>query len=186
MNRSNKVLHLTMTALLVAIGILIPAISPVKVPLGPAGSFTLASHVAIFLAMFISPFSAAAVALGTTVGFWLAGFPFPIVLRALTHVVWAILGAMWLKKHPATLYRPGASVIFCVVVAIIHAALETVAIMILFFSGSVVDNGGLWLTVFLPVGVVTLIHSSVDYIISILVWRPISSLKSVRTITSVR
>ena len=56
MNRSNNVLHLTMTALLVAIGILIPAISPVKIPLGPAGSFTLASHVAIFLAMFISPF----------------------------------------------------------------------------------------------------------------------------------
>ena len=186
MNRSNKVLHLTMTALLVAIGILIPAISPVKIPLGPAGSFTLASHVAIFLAMFISPFSATAVALGTTIGFWLAGFPFPIVLRALTHVVWAILGAMWLKKHPATLYRPGISVIFCIVVAIIHAALETVAIMILFFSGSVVDNGGLWLTVFLPVGVVTLIHSSVDYIISILVWRPISSLKSVKSITSVR
>ncbi len=186
MNRSNKVLHLTMTALLVAIGILIPAISPVKIPLGPAGSFTLASHVAIFLAMFISPFSATAVALGTTVGFWLAGFPFPIVLRALTHVVWAILGAMWLKKHPATLYRPGASALFCIVVAIVHAALETVAIMILFFSGSVVDNGGLWLTVFLPVGVVTLIHSSVDYIISILVWRPISSLKSVRAITSVR
>lgn len=186
MNRSNKVLHLTMTALLVAIGILIPAISPVKIPLGPAGSFTLASHVAIFLAMFISPFSATAVALGTTVGFWLAGFPFPIVLRALTHVVWAMLGAMWLKKHPATLYRPGASAVFCIVVAIVHAALETVAIMILFFSGSVVDNGGLWLTVFLPVGVVTLIHSSVDYIISILVWRPISSLKSVRAITSVR
>ena len=186
MNRSNNVLHLTMTALLVAIGILIPAISPVKIPLGPAGSFTLASHVAIFLAMFISPFSATAVALGTTVGFWLAGFPFPIVLRALTHVVWAILGAMWLKKNPATLYRPGASALYCIVVALVHAALETVAIMVLFFSGSVVDKGGLWLTVFLPVGVVTLVHSSLDYIISILVWRPISSLKSVRTITSVR
>ena len=186
MNRSNNVLHLTMTALLVAIGILIPAISPVKIPLGPAGSFTLASHVAIFLAMFISPFSATAVALGTTVGFWLAGFPFPIVLRALTHVVWAILGAMWLKKNPATLYRPGASALYCIVVALVHAALETVAIMVLFFSGSVADKGGLWLTVFLPVGVVTLVHSSLDYIISILVWRPISSLKSVRTITSVR
>ena len=185
MNRSNKVLHLTMTALLVAIGILIPTISPVKVPLGPAGSFTLASHVAIFLALFLSPVSATAVALGTTVGFWLAGFPCPIVLRALTHVVWAILGAMWLKKHPNTLYRPVKSALFCIVVAIAHAALETVAIMALFFSGSVANNGGLWLTVFLPVGVVTLIHSSVDYIISLLVWRPISSLKSVRTITSV-
>ena len=185
MNRSNKVLHLTVTALLVAIGILIPTISPVKVPLGPAGSFTLASHVAIFLAMFLSPASAAIVALGTTVGFWLAGFAFPVVLRALTHVVWAALGAWWLKKHPNILYRPVPSAIYCVVVAIVHAALETVAIMVLFFQGSFADKGGLWLTVFLPVGIVTLVHSSVDYIISLLIWRPIRKLKSVRAIAAV-
>lgn len=185
MNRNQKVMNLTMTALLVAIGILIPAISPVKIPLGPAGSFTLASHVAIFLAMFLSPAPAAAVALGTTIGFWLSGFPFPVVLRALTHVVWAALGAWWLKKHPDILYRPVPSAIFCVVVAIVHAALETVAIMVLFFQGTVMDQGGLWLTVFLPVGVVTLVHSSVDYIIALLVWRPIRKLKSVRLIASV-
>lgn len=185
MNRSNKVLHLAMTALLVAIGILIPSTFP-KVPLGPAGSFTLASHVAIFLAMFISPFSATAVALGTTVGFLLSGLPFPVVLRALTHVVWAVLGAFWLKKHPNILYRPVSSILYCVVVAIVHAALETAAIMVLFFQGSVTGSGGLWLVVFLPVGVVTLIHSTVDYIISLLVWKPISSLKSVRVITPVR
>lgn len=186
MNRNNKVLHLTMTALLVAIGILIPAISPVKIPLGPAGSVTLASHVAIFLAMFISPFSATAVAIGTTIGFWLAGFSFPIVLRALTHVVWAALGALWLKKNPSILYRPAPSALFCVVVAIVHAALETVAIMVLFFSGTVADKGGLWLTVFLPVGIATLFHSSIDYAISLLIWRPVSTLKSVRDITPVR
>lgn len=185
MNRNQKVMNLTMTALLVAIGILIPAISPVKIPLGPAGSFTLASHVAIFLAMFLSPAPAAAVALATTIGFWLSGFPFPVVLRALTHVVWAALGAWWLKKHPDILYRPVPSAIFCVVVAIVHAALETVAIMVLFFQGTVMDQGGLWLTVFLPVGVVTLVHSSVDYIIALLVWRPIRKLKSVRLIASV-
>lgn len=185
MNRSNHVLHLAMTALLVAIGILIPAISPVKIPLGPAGSFTLASHVAIFLAMFLSPASAAAVALGTTVGFLLSGFPFPVVLRALTHLVWAALGAFWLKKHPDILYRPVPSGIFCVVIALVHAALETAAIMVLFFQGTVMDQGGLWLTVFLPVGIVTLVHSSVDYVIALIVWRPLRKLKSVRAIAAV-
>lgn len=185
MNRSNHVLHLAMTALLVAIGILIPAISPVKIPLGPAGSFTLASHVAIFLAMFLSPASAAAVALGTTVGFLLSGFPFPVVLRALTHLVWAALGAFWLKKHPDILYRPVPSGIFCVVIALVHAALETAAIMVLFFQGTVMDQGGLWLTVFLPVGIVTLVHSSVDYVIALIVWQPLRKLKSVRAIAAV-
>ncbi|MGN0968486.1 MAG: hypothetical protein ACI4O3_04375 [Oscillospiraceae bacterium] len=185
MNRNMNVLRLAMAALLVAIGILIPAVSPVKIPLGPAGSFTLASHVAIFLAMFFSPLTAVAVSLGTTVGFLLSGFPFPVVLRALSHVVWAALGALWLKKHPDILYRPVASVVFCAVVAVVHALLETVVIMVLFFSGSVMDQGGLWLTVFLPVGVVTLIHSSVDYAVALLVWRPIRKLKSVRSIAAV-
>ncbi len=182
MNRSNHVFRLAASALLVAIGILIPLIAPVKIPLGPAGSFTLASHVAIFLSMFISPVTAVAVALGTTLGFLLTT-PFPIVLRALTHLVWSALGALWLKKHPDILYRPVASTVFCIVIAIVHAILETVAIMILFFGGKVTDADGLWLTVFLPVGVVTLIHSSVDYIIALLVWRPIRNLKSVRAIS---
>lgn len=184
MNRSVNVLRLAMSALLVAIGILIPVAMPVRVPLGPAGSFTLASHVAIFLAMFLSPISAAAVALGTTLGFLLTT-TFPIVLRALTHVVWAVLGAVWLKRHPDVLYRPAASAAFCVVTAIVHALLETAAIMVLFFQGMWADQGGLWLTVFLPVGVVTLLHSSVDYAVTLLVWRPIRTLKSVRAVACV-
>ena len=184
MNRNSNVLRLATSALLVAIGILIPLISPVKVPLGPAGSFTLASHVAIVLAMFLSPLTAVAVALGTTVGFLLTT-PLPVVLRALSHVVWAALGALWLKKHPDILYRPAPSTVFCVVVAVVHALLETMVIMVLFFQGTVADKGGLWLTVFLPVGVVTLIHSSVDYAVALLVWRPIRNLKSVRSIAAV-
>ena len=185
MNRNQNVLRLAVSALLVAIGILIPLISPVKIYLGPAGSMTLASHVAIFLAMFISPLTAGAVAIGCTLGF-LITTPIPIALRALTHLVWAVLGALWLKKHPDVLYRPAKSVLFCVVVAVVHALLETVIIMVLFFGTDLVaDKGGLWLTVFLPVGVVTLLHSSVDYAVSLLVWRPIRRLKSVKSIASV-
>lgn len=184
MNRSQHVLRLTMTALLVAIGIMIPMIAPVKIFLGPAGSMTLASHVAIFLAMFFSPVTAAAVSLGTTLGFQLAAFPLPIVLRALTHLVWAVLGALWLKKKGGTLYRPVPSGIFCIFIALLHALLETVIILFLFFSGEVSDQGGLWLTVFLPIGVVTVLHSSLDYIIALLVWRPLRALKSVRGIAS--
>ena len=185
MNRSKSVLHLAVSALLVAIGILIPVVSPVKIYLGPAGSMTLASHVAIFLAMFISPTTAAAVAIGCTLGF-LATTPIPIVLRALTHLVWAFFGALWLKKHPGTLYRPVKSVVFCLFVALVHAALETVIIMVLFFGTDLIaDKGGLWLTVFLPVGLVTILHSSVDYAISLLVWRPLRKLKGVESIASV-
>lgn len=185
MNRNQNILRLAVSALLVAIGILIPLISPVKIYLGPAGSMTLASHVAIFLAMFISPATASAVAIGCTLGFLLTT-PIPIALRALTHLVWAALGAWWLKKHPDVLYRPAQSAAFCVITALVHAILETVIIMILFFGTDLVaDKGGLWLTVFLPVGVVTLFHSCVDYAIALLVWRPLRKLKSLRDIAAV-
>ncbi len=182
MNRNRNILRLAVMALLVAIGIVIPVVSPVKIYLGPAGSMTLASHVAIFLAMFLSPATAAAVAVGCTLGFLLTT-PIPIVLRALTHLLWAVFGALWLKKHPDILYRPVKSALFCLVVALVHAVLETVIVMVLFFGTDLIaDKGGLWLTVFLPVGLVTILHSCVDYVIALLVWRPVRNLKGVRDI----
>ena len=183
MNRNKSILRMCVAALLVAVGIVIPTFFP-KIYIPPAGSATLASHVAIFLAAFISPMAAAVVSLGTTLGFQLSGFPFPVVLRALTHIVWAFLGALWLKKHPDLLYRPVHSAVFCAVIAVVHALLETGVVTLLFVQGSVADQGGLWLTVLLPVGIVTLVHSTVDYILSLLVWRPLRRIKSVREIAA--
>lgn len=68
MNRNNNY-SMVVSALLCAIGTVIPIISPLKITLEPA-SFTLASHVAIFIAMFISPATALFVAVGTTAGFF--------------------------------------------------------------------------------------------------------------------
>jgi niacin transporter len=84
---------------------------PIKVYIPPM-SFTLASHVAIFLAMFISPGTAAIVALGTTVGFVFSGLPIDVWFRALSHVIWAYGGALWLQKHPDTLSKPVKSAVF--------------------------------------------------------------------------
>ena len=83
MKRDTKLQTMVVAALLCAIGIVIPMFAP-KIVLEPA-SFTLASHVPIFIALFISPPVALAVSIGTTVGFLFAGFPIVIVLRALTH-----------------------------------------------------------------------------------------------------
>ena len=57
-----RIQNLTLSAVLTAFSILIPMIMPVKVIIGPA-SFTLASHVPIFIAMFLSPEVAVIVAL---------------------------------------------------------------------------------------------------------------------------
>lgn len=79
-------------SILVAFAILIPMIMPLKLIIGPA-SFTLASHVPLFLAVFISVPVALFVALGTGLGFLLAGFPLIIVLRAFSHLLFAVLAA---------------------------------------------------------------------------------------------
>jgi niacin transporter len=93
---------LTVTALLIAIGILIPMISPIKVIIEPA-SFTLASHVAVFIAVFMAPDAAIVVALGTTLGFFVGAFPPVIVLRAASHIVFVICASFFLKRFPGTL-----------------------------------------------------------------------------------
>ena len=103
-----SVFHLTISGLLTAVGIIIPVFSPIKFVLEPA-SFTLASHVAIFIAMFIYPGMAAALSIGTTIGFYLGAFPLVVVLRAATHVIFATGGAMYYKKYAKARFSAVAS-----------------------------------------------------------------------------
>ena len=81
--RKNSVRKLTISALLIGMGVIIPMVMP-KIMIPPA-SFTLASHVPLFIAMFFTPGVAVAVALGTTFGFFLTT-PVIIALRALSCV----------------------------------------------------------------------------------------------------
>ena len=57
-----------LSGLFIALGILIPMVMPIKWIDG-VFSATLASHVPVMLAMFINPFVAIAVSLGTALGF---------------------------------------------------------------------------------------------------------------------
>ena len=103
MTKSKSIYHITLAGVLCAIGIIIPIFSPIKITLDPM-SFTLASHVAVLS----SPCSSrrlwgAAVALGTTLGFFLGGFTLPVVLRALSHIIFVSIGAVYLQKHPELL-----------------------------------------------------------------------------------
>ena len=59
MKSKTNTFQLALAGMLIAIGIVIPMFSPIKIIIEPA-SFTLASHVPVFIAMFISPMMAAA------------------------------------------------------------------------------------------------------------------------------
>lgn len=171
--KSHQIKKLVISALLCAIGIVIPMLSPAKIVIPPA-SFTLGSHVAIFIAMFISPPVAVAVSLGTTVGFIFGGFPPVIVLRALSHLVFAAVGALILTKTPNILVSVRKSAVFSIFIGLIHAACEVVVVTLFFFGGSLSEetyNNGYFRSVLILVGVGTVIHSFVDFAIAIGIWR---------------
>jgi len=162
---NNRVLKLTVCGMLIAIGIAIPMFSPLKVVLEPA-SFTLASHVAIFIAMFISPAAAAAVTLGTTLGFFLAGFPLVVVIRAASHIVFALCGALYLRAGGAEVQMALKVRLFSLGVALAHGACEAVVAGGFYFSGAMSAGyyqRGFEMSVLLLVGVGTVIHSMVDF-----------------------
>ena len=166
---------MVIAALLCAIGIVIPMFAP-KIILGPV-SFTLASHVAIFIAMFISPPVALAVSLVTTTGFFFAGFPIVIVLRALTHVVFALTGAFILKKSPKILASFASSTVFGLFLALIHAVCEIIVVTFFYFGNSLSKefySNGYFLSVIALLGFGTIIHSMIDFGIAALVWKPVT------------
>lgn len=168
--KNNSVKHLTISALLIGMGILIPMVMP-KIVIGPA-SFTLASHVPVFIAMFFSPLVAIAVVLGTTFGFFISTTPI-IALRAFSHLIFAVIGATYLQKHPELVLKDGKFSltngrfqVFNFVIGIIHAAAEMLVVSAFYFMGNMPDtfySQGYLYTVFLLMGIGGLIHSLVDF-----------------------
>lgn len=175
MNVKNNVVTMTIAGLLCAIGIIIPMFAP-KIIIPPA-SYTLASHVGIFIAMFISPYVAIPVALITTLGFFIAGaFPLIVVLRALSHIIFVVIGSFMLKSNKKLLSTTTGTVLFGFLMAIIHAISEVAVVTVFYWGDNVSEvfyQKGYLFSVVLLVGLGTIVHSMIDFGISILVWEPL-------------
>lgn len=154
---------LTRSALLIALGMVIPMVMP-KVSIPPA-SYTLASHVPVFMAMFISPGVAVAVALGTALGFFLT-LPVVIALRALSHVVFALIGAYYIQRNPNLINQPKKLIAFNIVIGLIHAITESVVVALFFMAGPDHASTNYFTAVFLMIGVGGFIHSVVDFLLA--------------------
>ncbi len=179
--RNNKVYKITISALLCAIGILIPMVSPFKIIIEPA-SFTLASHVAIIIAMFISPGVAASVALITSFGFLLGGFPITVVLRALSHIIFAYLGAIYLQKHKTQFTSMMNTVLFISMIGVVHAIMEVIFVLPFYVGG----NNDIIYSLFVLVGVGTFIHSCIDFIIAIGIFKILLKSESIKKICTIK
>lgn len=171
--RTKSTESVVMAGLLCATGIIIPMFMP-KIVLEPA-SFTLASHVPIYIAMMISPMVAFAVAVGTTLGFLMTGLPIIIVMRAFSHVVFASVGALWLSKFPINSVAKAA--VFGIVTSVIHALAEFVVVTTFYFGGNMSDKiyeNGFFRSVLLLVLIGTFVHSMVDFTIAYMISKPLS------------
>ncbi|MDR2832747.1 MAG: hypothetical protein LBV67_03425 [Streptococcaceae bacterium] len=156
-----KLRNLLIGAMLTALGILIPLIMPVRVIIGPA-SFTLASHVPVMIAMFFSPFMAAMVALGTTFGFFLS-IPVPTIwLRALSHVLFVLIGAYIMKKKPNLIKQKMKFQLFNFVLALIHSLAETAVVFGFYTLGFAHMDSASLFNLLLLIGIGGIVHSMID------------------------
>jgi len=170
--KSPAVRKMTVSALLIAVGILIPLVMPIKFVMEPV-SFTLASHVAIFIGMLISPGIGAAVVIGTTLGFFIS-FPLVIALRAASHIVFALVGGFYIKKHPKIINSVINIRIFSLLIGILHAVCEVAVVSVFYFGGNMGASyyeNGFFQTVLLLTGVGSVVHSMVDFEIAMFIYK---------------
>lgn len=154
-----NIYQLVLAGVLCAIGLVVPMVMP-KVIIGPM-SFTLGAHAAIFLAMFISPKVAAAVCLGTTMGFFVTT-PLIIAARAATHIIFALVGALIIRRYPNIMESFVAGIGLNLGLAVLHALGEVLVVAPFFFSGYMFTQ---------EVGAGTVLHSVMDCSISVLLWK---------------
>ena len=182
--KNKSIQQMTISALLMAIAIVIPMISPIKIIIEPA-SFTLGSHIAIMIAMMISPTVALWVEIGATLGFFIAGFPIVVVLRALSQVVFVYAGAYILKKRPELFKNMLSLVLFIGLTGVLHAVSE-VLVSLPFYLGTLSDSNTLLYNVFGLVGIGTFVHHCFDYGLTLMIWKVLVKSKSIQAISNIK
>ncbi len=165
----NRTKTIAVTAVLVALSFVMPYFMP-TITL-PFTTFTLFSHVPVIIAMFISPYTAIMSCIGTTMAFFLKA-PTVVALRAASHLIFAILGAFAIKRG---LITKGASIIVGgISTGLIHAVAEIVVVAIFM----ALNNQAITLYyIIIEVGLITLMHHSIDYSFSLLVYKSGSKAK---------
>jgi niacin transporter len=168
-----KTQRITFSAVLIALALIIPTCFP-RFQVEPA-SFTLASHVPIFVAVFVSPVVAVLVAIGSAIGFSVSAAPV-IALRAASHIVFALAGSLYLKTRPGILLEPLKTRLFSLVLAIIHSLCELIVIFA--FYGGAPPNFDSLGSVFLILGLGFAAHSMIDYEIALAAYRALITQKN--------
>lgn len=123
---NKKTREMVLAAILTALSILI-TYSPVKLVL-PFFTLTIGSHTPTMLAMLISPWVVVMTVIGSCIGFFMT-IPAPnsiiVVLRAATHLLFALAGCKMIKEKKFNIY------LIILITGILHALAEGVVVFAL-------------------------------------------------------
>lgn len=155
-----KTKEIVISGLLVAIAFIIPLTLPNLSGL-PEFSATPFAHVPLMIAMFINPTVAVFVALGTALSFFMRYIPI-VGLRALSHLLFALVAAVMLKKS-----RTKTNVLLTYLVTLVlHVGAEAilVALYFMFFAGT-----GLQSPLYVGIGIFAL-HHTFDFVVTLVIY----------------
>lgn len=151
---------LTASALLIALSILIPMVfgnTPLKIYIPPF-SATLGSHIPMFIGIFLGPFEAIVIGIGSAIGFMISMGNPVIALRAASHIIVSYIAAKLILKKVS--YTKAVTL-----TAPIHGILEGLVVLLLTPSAGM---SFVWIT-----AIGTLIHHLVDAAISMTIIKSI-------------
>ncbi|MBQ7975895.1 MAG: hypothetical protein IJ300_09455 [Clostridia bacterium] len=120
---NKKTREMVLAAILTALSILI-TYSPVKLQL-PFFTLTVGSHTPTLLAMLISPWVVVMTVIGSCIGFFMT-IPAPnsiiVVLRAATHLIFALAGCKMIKDKKLNIY------LIILITGVLHALAEGIVV----------------------------------------------------------
>lgn len=101
--------------------------------------------------------------------------PLIIAARAATHIIFALVGALIIKRYPNIMESFVAGIGLNLGLAVLHALGEVIVVAPFFFSGYMFTpeqlSNGFVMSVIVLVGAGTVLHSVMDCSISVLLWK---------------
>ena len=167
MNKKTKldIKSITVAGLLTALAIVVPLYMP-KLPVPQPFSVTPASHLAVILSMFISPFAVICTVIGSTIAFFAILGPV-VAMRAFSHILFALVGYYLLKKR----YNLFLTIL---ITAILHAVGEVIVVYIFGFFGMAQTT---LYFIFGVTGGITCLHHCFDFAIAMVIFKALKSAK---------
>lgn len=162
---SKSIKSLTVAGLLTALAIVIPLFMP-KLPVPQPFSVTPASHLAVILAMFVSPFAVVCTVLGGTIAFFIELGPV-VAMRAFSHIIFTLVGCYMLKKHYNLFF-------VLVVTTILHGLGEVIVVWIFALFG--MSNTATYF-IWGITGGITALHHLFDFGIAMIVYKALRATK---------